>query len=88
MRVTTIEQVPATTRKSYTITCDLCGKDTEQKYGEVAETCVSCATGERYGSEGQYDKITFDVCVDCFKSKLVPWFAAQGVTPRESDCSW
>lgn len=89
MRVTTIEHVPATTRESHVIKCDLCGIDTAEKYGEVADTSVRCETGESFGSDSaNITRLSFDVCVSCFKSKLVPWFAAQGVTPRESDKSW
>lgn len=89
MRTTTIEQVPATTREHYEIKCDLCGADTEEKWGEVADVTVQCETGESYGGDGaKITRLSFDVCVECFKTKLVPWFAAQGVTPRESDKSW
>lgn len=89
MRTTTIEQVPATTREHHEIKCDLCGKDFAEKYGEVAEASVWCETGERFGGEAaNITRISFDVCVECFRSKLVPWFAEHRVTPRESDKSW
>ena len=39
-----------------------------------------------YGGDGESD--TFDICPDCFKSKLIPWMREQGVEPEHKEWDW
>ena len=84
--------IPATTRERLDhLQCDLCGAKSNPgsdhwppagEYG-LNSTSVKHASGNAWPDSGG-DKTTlrFDICPSCFETKLVPWFAAQGATPR------
>ena len=77
------------------ISCDLCkkvGRLSDQSFGEfdgdVAECEVSCTTGEQGYDYGDKVIVRYDVCPDCFRSKIVPLFEACGVSPRVEKVSY
>jgi hypothetical protein len=77
------------------ITCDLCNKrapnpQKQSQYSrssawttdkfEVNQILVSHEEGSSY-PEGSFTKTErFDVCPDCWETKLMPWFHSQGAT--------
>jgi hypothetical protein len=96
----TTPAVPETTKTvAGGVACDLCGREGKgtTEYGGGFEwgyryehelVTVSFKTGASYPEGGSGEKMRFDICPDCFKKKLVPWFAEQGVEPHvdEWDC--
>ena len=72
--------------------CDLCeaktltnGRWPGQK-GNASETTIEMKVGNSWGTDGgDVRTTTFHVCIDCFRSKLVPWFTSQGATPTTAD---
>jgi hypothetical protein len=90
--------VPACQRERVEVACDLCGKKATVRYNpsfnrvewpcgnyDVLETGVFLEDGDRYPEGGSTTTTEFHVCPDCFRNKLVPWFAAQGVSPAHED---
>lgn len=71
-------------------TCDICGKEIEQKPYREDVCTISCSEGDNYGSEGaDYVTTEFDVCVECFKSKLTPFINGHlGAVPSVCERSW
>ena len=73
------------------IACDLCHKQTKpfSNWGRgifnYAYTDVSCETGTRYPEGGTTTVVGFDICPECFMTKLVPWMEQQGATRSERE---
>lgn len=77
------------------MTCDLCGKTikTNQWDGErgdnIMDTEVSIETGWGYGGDGgRTEKYEYDICPQCFRSKLMAWLETQGAKPRIVKRDW
>lgn len=79
-------------------TCDLCGRtdgpwddfdtDKPQYHGDKVEVVIRMKEGHiGYGPEGggHYQEKEYDVCTDCFKSKIMPVFP---VPPRIENVDW
>lgn len=68
-------------------------KDPEDKWTlgvgrNVHETTIKMGIGDRY-PEGSWGRETiFDICTDCFRTKLIPWFESQGAKPRMEEWDW
>lgn len=71
------------------IICDLCEKtapepDSESgnpwtaAHGEVANTTIEMELGDGDLEEGTVKVTSFDICPECFKTKLIPFFAEEG----------
>ena len=72
------------------VKCDLCGKEldnpevlyrSEIEWGrghDVIKTCVRLVEGESFDGQVETTHLSFHICPDCFKSKLIPWFENQG----------
>lgn len=96
MKVTKTIDVPATTKVvDDHYVCDLCGTKTQVnglwpgQFGNSAETTVEMKQGDGWGTDGGDIAVTsFDVCIDCFQSKVVPWFRSQGAEPRIENIDW
>jgi hypothetical protein len=71
--------------------CEICenkSSDPDWSPGqyEVTEPIVSLREGTSY-PEGDYTTtVILDICPECFRKKLIPWFEAQGGSVREEDC--
>lgn len=68
------------------ITCDICkrfhaGAGWADHSWEIAETRIQMTTGTRHADEDCSKKVSFDICPECFSSKLIPWLESQGATP-------
>ena len=91
----TIPAVPETTKTVVTgCTCDLCGRqgdgasfDDDRGWGKVdgvtIRTKVSRKTGEQWPEGSHVKTQSFDVCPECWATKVVPWFASQGAKPTD-----
>ena len=72
--------------------CDFCGLSTDNewkqdRYDDI-EVELDLKIGERF-PEASFGKIiSFDMCPDCFKDKLIPWAKTQGAEPtvKDYDC--
>jgi hypothetical protein len=84
---------PATTYQEVDqIACDLCGRTTRKRWKEdgfdALETEVRIKEGSSYPEGGSGTEIEFDVCPDCFKSKLIPWLEGQGAKTTVREWEW
>jgi len=65
-------------------TCDLCG-DISYCQSPWASGCsifkasIKMTDGQEWEDRGCDTEISYDVCPDCFKNKLVPWFDSYNV---------
>jgi len=86
----TWKKVPSERTVLDKMNCDLCKKEsrkddwTTQGY-DIAETEISIREGTSYPEGGYGTEITFDICIDCFKNKIIPWFKSQGIIGTEKD---
>ena len=77
------------------VTCELCSttaKDSDNWKGkssyDVDGVEVRFKTGESYPEGSNVEHVVLDICPECFKSKLIPWFEAQGGKVRREDHGW
>lgn len=77
------------------LTCDLCGRTVETdrcswaaEEHKVSEVEVHFKSGENTDDSGKGEKITVDICPDCFMRKLIPWVTDQGGTPTTTTWEW
>lgn len=83
------------TRKVWdSTTCDICGfkaKD-ENNWAKEAwereETTILLEEGFYYPDGNYGEKLSVDICPNCFKTKLVPWLEAQGAKMRKKEWSY
>lgn len=74
--------------------CDLCKKQSPSNYGwtrenfDVSDTTVQMRSGTSYPECSDIETVSFDICPECFKSKLIPWLESQGAEATEEDESW
>jgi hypothetical protein len=86
-------KVPETIRKvQQYIECDLCKKHhtnnwKESIYDDV-EVEICLRIGRSYPDGGSGENISFDICPDCFNTKLIPWMKSQGVEPEMKEWDW
>ena len=71
------------------IVCDICGKKTKESWNgpsEQKEVEVSYTSVDLHPGGGWEEKLSFDICPECFKSKLIPWVESFGskVTFKET----
>lgn len=90
--------IPARTEVQTThVTCDLCGargredsgyehaSEWAQHHGSSYDeevTAVRMKIGHNCPDGGSWSTTTFDICRNCFETRLMPWLAEQGATPR------
>lgn len=74
--------------------CDFCGNPTYSTDRNNAEDGVSTIettfsinrkTTYAGGCAGHGDRLTWDICPDCIKGKLLPWIESQGAEVEEDD---
>ncbi len=83
------ETVPASTRQVVAkVTCDICSKEVSERMYDVDEVTVSRVKGERYPDNGHTVELAFDLCGECFDTKLVPALKALGAEPRSEETEW
>lgn len=71
-------------------TCDLCGNRadspdfrqwTRRTSYDVSRTTVECEEGSSFPEGRHTEKVSFHICPECFKGKLIPWMESQGAKP-------
>jgi hypothetical protein len=68
--------------------CELCGNkgsaggEWATSLYDVDETTIENGVGEHCDGSGHRDVAELDICGECFRTKLIPWFEAQGGKPR------
>lgn len=75
--------------KQIGMVCDLCNKKSSNSNGwnteptEIAVSRMELTTGNTDHYYYNTTVLTFDVCPDCFRTKLIPWMKEQGAIPVE-----
>jgi hypothetical protein len=94
MRVLRTVPVPATIKQVLDyMKCELCentsrSDDWSPSLYEVADPTVSLREGSNYPEGGSTTTVHIDICPNCFKEKLIPWFVAQGGSTRETNSNY
>lgn len=87
-------QPPETTLVD-TVTCDLCGT---KKPGHscwnagddfnIAATRLEMEIGWGCPDGGDKTETSYDICTNCFQTKLMPWLESQGAKPTVTNVDW
>ncbi len=85
-----VERPARTVTETDYVQCDLCGAKTGVREWadcsfDVNEVNVSHSEGSSYPDGGNRTETILDICPECFKKKLIPWFVSQGGTPRTEE---
>lgn len=95
MKIYKTEQVKYEKEVIDKLICDLCkreaktpSKDWSAISYEIAEVIIKYRFGESYPESGSGETFSFDICPDCFKQKLIPWFKSQEVEPQKTESFW
>jgi len=76
------------------IKCDMCGKISNRGDGwgkhiyEEKSTTIEYDKGEIYPDGGYLEKLSIDLCPDCFEKVLIPFLKSKGVDCEFEDVSW
>jgi len=75
------------------VCCDFCGKKSTCNLDWDGERFIESVQTElrltRFYHDGEgMEKISIDICPDCFKNKLVPWIESQGIKVEEEKEDW
>jgi hypothetical protein len=70
------------------VTCDICSEKIVAAMYHPDDVRISRHNGESYPEGGWGTDVEFDICGKCFESRLVPWLAEQGASPREEEWEW
>jgi hypothetical protein len=75
------------------IRCELCGKeaangDWSAKTYDVAVVTVSMEVGEDFGGSGSIKRTSYELCLDCFRNRLMDWIEGQGAHRTVEELSW
>ena len=92
MRTTEKRMISKESTISVSLVCDICGKRapcaddwTIEPY-ETLDTTIEFDEGTCYPEERSGERISADICPECFKTKLIPWIESFGhvkLTPKE-----
>lgn len=91
MKHTKTIPVPATTSTYLTHhTCDICNERCEPlSCYDVDEVTIKNRVGESYPEGGRDETTEFDICGECFRTKVSPWLQSQTNTaPRVEESDW
>ena len=88
--------VPATTREHLDkIICDICKKESPygpnwtKEYARTLDTTIEFEDSYNYGNDGGHgEKLNFDICTECFKEKLIPFFKQFGAEPTRKEIDY
>ena len=69
-------------------TCDLCRDEINPEIFVVEDVEVKCRTGHSYPESGSGEEVSFDICKNCFFTKLQPWLESQGAVPTTTEWEW
>lgn len=87
MRIYKTVEVPAKTEERLEkTTCDLCGNEIPAKSSyDVSEITIRHKTGSNYPEGGSGVDYEVDMCLACWKDKLLPWLATFGAKLAERE---
>lgn len=76
----TYENLPTTYRRQTSHTCDICGEEIVEKNRDILDVTVEARYGEHgYYGDGHGKSFEVDLCLPCFRDKLVPAMHALGL---------
>lgn len=90
MKHTKVFEVPAQTKTVVTHrTCDICHEviDSHPMFGRNDVNVEWAYSNNLYPEGGEITTTSFDICGDCFDSKLVPWMKSLGAEPTVEETS-
>jgi hypothetical protein len=64
--------------------CDLCGRASPFPW----DVRVEIEEGYSFPEGGHTVTTLYDICPECFRTKLVPWLEAQGARARKKEVDW
>lgn len=77
------------------ITCDICGKASGEggdwprdKYGREHEIEIEHKAMSHYGGSGSGERLSIDMCPDCFTDKLLPFLRSLGFMGKYEDSEY
>lgn len=74
--------------------CDLCGKkstdqfDDPEKYGNYCQVTIEMKRGCYYPEMHNYTRSFYDICPDCFETKVIKFLNNEGAAISEEDGGW
>ena len=69
-----VEVIPERRVEKTKTVCDMCGQEITNRRGVYEAVDVDCSLGTIYADETEIDYFReFDICGECFKSKLAPF---------------
>ena len=66
--------------------CDLCKKEIVEEMYDINDATVEKVIGSSYPDCGEKETTSYDVCMDCFDTVIVPLFG--GVKPTVEEYDW
>ena len=54
----------------------------------VSDVVVSYEFGNSYPDNGSTTELSYDICGNCFKNKLMVWLESQGAKPQREEKDW
>lgn len=66
------------------VTCDICKADVplpDAQPDNIEKVHVSMEVGDVQYGEGHITETRYDLCLACFRTRLMPWFLSQGAYP-------
>lgn len=91
-------QIPARTEKvCVKRTCDCCGREADhpdrgnweaRTSYDVSTVEISMEEGSSFPEGAVKERTVFDMCPECFKTKLMPFLESLGMKPRTKDTGW
>lgn len=75
-------------KKLLRCTCDVCGCEIKEGTFEIHETTVSRRVGNSYPGGGSSSTTSFDICGECWESKLVPYLNSLGAKEEITEDDW
>jgi len=82
--------IPQRTEKhTVKVTCDICGNETGKtgQY-EKNEVTVEHQEGTTYPEGSNIDITSFDICPECWETKLIPYLESLGAKKLTRNINW
>lgn len=76
----------ATTKKVFYMTvCDICKSEAKERGYDVGEASIQMREGESLPDCGHGTEINIDLCMECFREKMIPFLESEGVVINETE---
>lgn len=70
------------------VSCDICKEKIVEGTYETREAELSMKVGDAYPELQFGDYTEYDVCTECFKSKIIPFMESLGAKPKVTEYHW